>query len=469
MPRHPLPPGSHGAISCTPIHRRRIERANGRIGYRDVALVRYEGAFYALDDTDHTTPLEVAGYRAKCRVRDHDGRTRQSEAWGPSKAAATRALEKSLTQRHAPTGGATTPDTRVSALWATYRAQLVDDGKAARTIDSYDRAAAFIERDLGGLRIREVTTQRLEVFLRDVEERHGPSTAKLCRSVLSGAFGMAVRYGATDRNPVREVRPTKSTRKAAHALTADDVHVILHALRTSADPMPPARGAKRQTSRLTVAEYAREADVVDVVTFLAGTGVRIGEALALRWQDVDLDAETVSIEGHVVSVRGQGLVRIDGAKSATGVRTLPLPSPVMDMLRTRKAAPMAEVSAWVFPSQTGRLRDADTFRKSWRRLSAAIGYPGTGTHAFRRALATQLDADGQSARVTADVLGHAKVSMTQDVYLGRGRLHDVVAGVIEAAFWGGVESEDSEQSGGKAVGSAPDNRSEGDGKALSPA
>lgn len=452
MPRPPMPPGSHGSISRAPIHRRRIEAADGRTRYQDVAVVRHDGKFYDPADTDHTTPLDIVGWRASCRVRDHDGRTRKIEAWGPSGAAAERALQKALAERNAPTGGTITPDTRLSALWTAYRAHLVDDGRAARTLDSYDRAAVHIEAALGGLRIREAGTQRLDAFLGAIEKRHGPSTAKLCRSVLSGMFGLAARYGASSSNPVREVRTVKASKGTKVVLSVDDVRAILDALRSSTAPMPPAPGAKRQTSRLTISEYAAEADIADPITFLAGTGVRIGEALALRWEDVDLDEGTVSIRGHSVSVRGKGVVRVDGAKSATGVRDLKLPRPVVEMLRARKAAPKSRLSKWVFPSQTGNLRDADTFRKSWRRLSAAIGYPGAGTHSFRRALATQLDSGNVSARVAADALGHAKVSMTTDVYYARGQSHDIVADVIEVALWGSDGDNGGSDTGGKSVG-----------------
>lgn len=439
MPRQPLPVGAHGNISRAPIHRRRIERPNGSFGYQDVALIKHDGAYYDRADAERTEPLAVTGWRASCRVRDHDGRTRKIEAWGTSGAAAERALLRALTDRQAPTGGQVNPDTRISDLWAVYRQQCVDEGRAARTLDAYDEAGALIGTGLGGLRIRETTTQRLDQFLDAIGTHNGPAVAKRCRSVLSGMFGTAVRYGAAQYNPVREVRPIKAARTTTVALTAEDVRAIVDGVRSSIAPMPPAPKAKRQTSRQTISEYAREADVADPVLFLACTGVRIGEALAVRWEDVDLDAGTVAITGHIITAKGQPVTRVAGAKSDAGVRTLHLPPVAVDMLRDRREL-VAAISPYVFPSTTGNLRDPNTFRKSWRRVAAALGYEGAGTHAFRKALATQLDAAGLSSRVAADVLGHANVSMTTDVYFARGRAHAMVADVIQDMVTGGVEA-----------------------------
>ena len=57
--------------------------------------------------------------------------------------------------------------------------------------------------------------------------------------------------------------------------------------------------------------------------------------------------------------------------------------------------------------------------------------PDLSTHAFRKTIATLIDDDGLSARIGADHLGHAKVSMTQDRYMGRGRVHPAVAQLMD--------------------------------------
>ena len=59
--------------------------------------------------------------------------------------------------------------------------------------------------------------------------------------------------------------------------------------------------------------------------------------------------------------------------------------------------------------------------------------PDVSSHSFRKTVATLIDDEGLSARIGADHLGHAKVSMTQDRYMSRGRVHTQVADLLDRA------------------------------------
>ncbi len=88
----------------------------------------------------------------------------------------------------------------------------------------------------------------------------------------------------------------------------------------------------KQHPTLKVGEYCERADPADVITMLAATGVRISEALGIRWPDVDLDHKTISINGRIIRAKGLGLVREDYTKSKAGERVLPLPDFAVAML-----------------------------------------------------------------------------------------------------------------------------------------
>jgi integrase len=85
----------------------------------------------------------------------------------------------------------------------------------------------------------------------------------------------------------------------------------------------------------------------------------------------------------------------------------------------------------IFPSGTGTLRDPENFAGQWRAARDQLGVPDITTHSFRKTVATLIDDAGLSARIGADHLGHAKVSMTQDRYMSRGRVHHQVAELLE--------------------------------------
>jgi integrase len=163
--------------------------------------------------------------------------------------------------------------------------------------------------------VRELSVGTIERHLRLIADKHGPAMAKMTKSVLSGVCGLAARHDALDRNPVRDTgRIESSANKAPKALTANEARTLLTAL--DAD------------------EEARKADVPDLVGFMLATGCRIGEAAAVTWDVLDLDAGTVEIRSTVVRVTGQGLVR-KSTKTASGARTLLLPPWCIDRLRSR--------------------------------------------------------------------------------------------------------------------------------------
>jgi len=199
----------------------------------------------------------------------------------------------------------------------------------------------------------------------------------------------------------------------------------------STKELPPLAHAKRQTARTTIANYRDEADLVDVVTMFATTGCRISEVLGLRWSDVNLDTKTASITGKVIGVKGPGLVRDNCTKTEAGRRVLPLPSFAVSMLLARQVSAQTNMHNVVFPSAVGTLRDPDGVSKQWRRVRDALGYEWVTSHTFRRTLATIIDAEGMTARIDADQLGHRHVSMTQDVYMGRGKVHTEVAEALD--------------------------------------
>jgi integrase len=186
-------------------------------------------------------------------------------------------------------------------------------------------------------------------------------------------------------------------------------------------------------------------DLPDLLRFMLATGVRIGEALAVRWQDVDLASGVVSINGTVVRVKGVGLVR-KGTKRETSERLLRLPDWALAMLEGRHAdqSPFAAV----FPDSLGGWRDRSNVGRDLRKVRKGTAYAWVKSHTARRTVATLLDGEGMSARVIADQLGHARVSMTQDVYMGR-RAVAGAAGHLEALDLGRKTTDTAAEEGAR--------------------
>ncbi len=391
------------------------------------------------------TQLPDGRWKATCRVRDADGVTRQMVRYTPegvtdkTGAAAERALQAAVDQRPSVVAeaGTLSPESSVEALWTDYRAELVAKNRASATIDSYDLSGRWITSALGRIRLREATTARLDAMLRDIADRHGVPSAKRTRTVLTGMFRLAVRRGALESNPVREVGELAAAKpKRAKSLDADMLAQLLADVRSSKAACPvvlspyQVKKGMKPTSKPgqtpTVAAFCAASDLADVITLFAATGCRIGELMGVRWEDVDLESKTLSVTGQVVRERGTGLIRQDWAKTPTSIRTVALPGFAVDMLKARKSD-----GEMVFASKAGTLRDPDTVARQWRQVRSALDLEWVTSHTFRKTVATILDEEGLSARQAADQLGHARVSMTQDVYMGRGRTHAAAAAALD--------------------------------------
>jgi integrase len=366
-------------------------------------------------------------------VRDADGHVRDVERYAETSAKARRVLETALRARThvAAEAGGITPATtveRAAVLWLndlTKRGAVSTNTLAAytATLERYVIGRAGTRGPLEALTMREVTVAALDHAVHTIASENGYGAAKMARTVYNGIFGMAVRHGAMQANPVRDVSPLRRPRATPNgrrdttkALTRIERDDLLRFVRES--------------------DHAQRFDLADLVAFLAGTGVRIGEALALRWEDMDTKQGTAHIGATLVRTAGHGNRRQDATKTKAGDRTVLMPGWLADLLTERRKSLMATgrlaglTEPVVFPSPLGHLRDARNTQRQLRRVFDDAGLPWATAHTLRKTVATLLDEADLSAREIADQLGHARPSLTQDVYMARGRISARVAEVL---------------------------------------
>jgi integrase len=400
--RKPLPIGTWGLIRTHPVG----EDASGR-------------------------PLRV---RAVANYRDFDGITRRVEASGRTATAATQNLRTSL-QNRAAAGqrGELTAMSRfadAADLWLSKVEDLVRDGRRSPgTVETYRRQLKnHVLPAMGEVRLGEATTPLVDRVIARIKVKVSASTAKSCRSVISGVMSLAVRYGAISANPVREVERIEATpKRSPRALTmAERVELI---------------------EQLQADEKARRRDLPDLVFFMLSTGVRIGEALAAVWSEVDLEGGAVRVTSTLIRVRGEGLLR-KRTKSRAGERTLPLPVSTVAMLR-RRFMTGARLDQPLFPDVFGGFRDPANVRRELREARGREALAWITSHTFRKTAATILDEAALSARLVADQLGHSRPSMTQDVYLARRAVDGQAAVALEVAL---RDLGPGTEKGGKGVG-----------------
>jgi len=151
-----------------------------------------------------------------------------------------------------------------------------------------------------------------------------------------------------------------------------------------------------------IAEKLKE-PYATLVLFLAATGLRIGEALAIKWTDFSNNVLHVTrriYEGDVGAV-----------KSKRSERKLPI-DPIL-MVRMEKLGK----GEWVFRSKTGTpLNQGNALKRHVRPAAEKLGISLGGWHDFRHTLSTKLRRSGVHPKVVSDILGHNKVNLAMDVY-----------------------------------------------------
>lgn len=365
--------------------------------------------------------------------RDSDGRVRQYQRSGPSKTAAKAALVRFLNDPHR-TRGEINSNTRMVTLAEKYFKTLHEE--VARGVLSPGTVRLYeghwrnygVPR-LGQLTLAETDVQVIDRFLLDLQRDRSVAITRSMRAVLSGMLGLAARYKAIPTNPVRDVSRIRSgPTNLVRALEPHEVPDLLQRL-IAFSKMP---GKHVWTTNRQYTPTRIHPDIPDLVMWMLGTSQRIGQALAVDWPSIDLNAATAKLGPNVIRVKGEGL-RINRGTSKTKEQVLGLPSQVVVMLLNRQRRPNYDPKGFVFPGDpNGGLRDPHNTLGDLRCALDMAGYEWVTSHTFRRTVATIMDDAGLSAREVADQLTHARPSMTQDRYMARKARNPRAVAAIEA-------------------------------------
>jgi integrase len=161
-------------------------------------------------------------------------------------------------------------------------------------------------------------------------------------------------------------------------------------------------------------ELARSDRLHPLWLLLAMTGMRRGEALGLRWSDVDLERAQLSVRQTLVPV-GSRIV-ISKPKTARGRRVVALDSVTVAALRKLRSDSLSGGGDLVFLEHDGRPLDPSRVSRRFRKLVARSGLPKIRLHDLRHTHATLALQAGVHPKIVSERLGHATVSLTLDVY-----------------------------------------------------
>ena len=236
----------------------------------------------------------------------------------------------------------------------------------------------------GKMRLEEISTNTIQTFYNENNSK-SKSTVRQMSILLHQIFDMAVEDGHMRMNPTASKRLALPSRKSSReALEAADVKDILKSL-----------------------DKLEEQERMLMGLFLF-TGMRRGEVLGLRWENIDWKKKLVNVERAVTFCNNQPVV--GETKSEAGNRAIPLDSQLEAILKSAK-----KEAGFVIGDGEKPLTER-TFTRMWQRIGKKIDLHGATPHVFRHTYITMAASSGIDVKTLQAIAGHADIKMTMDRY-----------------------------------------------------
>lgn len=276
---------------------------------------------------------------------------------------------------------------------------------APRTQESYRLIAErHIIPELGNVRLADLEPRQLQaLYSKKRASGLGTRTVRYIYSLTSQALTHAVKQGVLSRNVAEATDPPRLEHKELNTLAREDVERFF--------------------------EVAKDSPYYSLFYLLLHTGLRRGEALALRWKHVDFGIQSLGVTAYI-SV-SESLSKVDGKvlikepKTASGKRRVALsPSSVLVLRQHHNEQKALRESLggtltdgdFVFSRPEGGSLDPSTVSKAFTGVVEKTGLPHMSLHDLRHSHATMLLQAGTHPKIVSERLGHSSVRVTLDTY-----------------------------------------------------
>ncbi len=270
-----------------------------------------------------------------------------------------------------------------------------------RTFDNYrSQVRRHIKPALGSVKLAKLGAARIQALYRSkLDAGLSPASVRYVHAVLSRALKQALRWGLVPRNVAEDVDPPVPVQKESKTLSPREAKAML-------------REARK--------------DRLEALYVLAVTlGLRQGELLGLRWEDVDLDTGRLKVNRQLQRMRDGSGLKLVPTKTRKG-RSIKLGRGDVAVLEAhrerqakekRRSCGLYEDRNLVFATEIGTPLDAsNVVRRSFKPLLKAAGLPNIRFHDLRHTCATLLFGKGLHPKIVQERLGHSSISVTMDVY-----------------------------------------------------
>ncbi len=272
---------------------------------------------------------------------------------------------------------------------------------SSKTFRGYEQSVRlYLKPSLGNTKLDKITPDQIQKMYNKMLNRDlSSSTVKNAHAVLNSALKQAVKWNILNRNPAELVDLPRNTKEEEKALTPDQAIRFIEAC--TYNRMKP------------------------FFTLMIATGMRPGEALGLKWGDIDFDNNKITINRSLSRPGGKWV--LVPPKTQKARRTISVPSAVMSDLREQKENQNEEKNnlknktyndhGFVFATKTGEpFSDRNIISRYFKPLLKAEGLPDIKLYGLRHTCITLLLSAGENIKVVSERIGHADVSLTLRTY-----------------------------------------------------
>lgn len=313
----------------------------------------------------------------------------------------TEAVQKMRKLQRQLDDGLPAPDTSltVSQLVDRWLEDVNRHQVTASTASNYRAMAEHhIKPSLGKKKIVNLTTLDVDRLIsKKMDDGLSVSTVRRIRNVLSQALDQGIRWDLVIRNVAILSRSPKGVRPEGRSLTPDQTRMLLNTL----------RGHRNEV----------------LYALMLSTGLRRGEALGLQWRDFNEETGTLLVQRSLI--REDGILVTKDTKTHKSRRAVNLPEPLIAQLKSHRAhqnaLKLSLGKAWtnsghIFTSSLGTPIDPRNLYREFQEICREADIGNWHPHELRHSAASLMLAQGVKLQVVSEVLGHASIRMTADVY-----------------------------------------------------
>lgn len=287
----------------------------------------------------------------------------------------------------------------------------------------------YIRESFGKKKLSKVRYSDVKAFYYSLINERGfkPASMEIAHTLLHPTFNMAVRDGYINRNPtdgvMGEIKKSHQwEHKRRHALTIEQQRAVFTFLDTHED----YRGWR------------------PIITVLLGTGMRIGECLGLRWEDIDFKANEIDVNHNLIyrkNLDGKCENHVNSPKTESGKRRIPIlegaKDALLEELELQRCIGFCKdeidgYSGFIFSTCENHVYTPESVNRAIKRIYTAyneeetfiakkehrdpILLPHFSAHVLRHTFCTRLCENETNLKVIMDIMGHSDIQTTMNIY-----------------------------------------------------